>query len=235
MKFVQYRSTVCLGVNGLAALKTAGARLPVSNDTFPQRPQTFSIVTTNLLCGKPAELVQVHQEIVAGVSRVLKGITTANAQVSEQRRNRRIDTTSNTEKELGDSSTVGDSLSAADTTGIRTSRPSAGCGSGCIGTQRCRQAAVPPAACLRLAPSAPQRQHRHSGILVPVILEPFGHVSFQVVIFLCRLVMPGRPWPPATAIRQVLEITRDMNRLHPMFGVGKRAGTNVDPSGLGRA
>jgi hypothetical protein len=57
-----------------------------------------------------AELVQIDQEVVAGVSRVLKGITTANAQLGELIRNRWIDTAPDTEKELRDSSTVGDSV-----------------------------------------------------------------------------------------------------------------------------
>ena len=58
------------------------------------------------------------------VSRVLKRIATGNAQGIEQRRNRRIDTTPNTEAILSDSSAVVRFPLAADSIESRPSRRS---------------------------------------------------------------------------------------------------------------
>ena len=125
---------------------------------------------------------------MARVSRVLKRITTGNAQGGERRRNRRIDTTPNTKEELSDSSTVRDSLL------LQTRSVSAPiAGQSVAATQavalagRARRGARSRDFAVSLKSLSGILRDRAVivRILVPEILQPFWHVADQVVILLC--------------------------------------------------
>ena len=80
---------------------TTGAMAPELKPTLPNRPQMFSIVKRNLLCGRPPNLSREDDEIMSRIAGVRKRVTSGQCPTLAKRwQNRLLDATTHAQEEL---------------------------------------------------------------------------------------------------------------------------------------